>query len=130
RALTPPDSVSPRVLMFTAAATLVATLLFGLLPALHLGGSPATLRSARGASVAHRRLRATLVVAEVAIASMLITTAVCLTRSFARLQAVDPGFRTDHLLTARLSLPRLRYPRTEQAARFVDALRPRLLALP
>ena len=130
RALTPPDSVSPRVLMFTAAATLVATLLFGLLPALHLGGSPAALRSARGASVAHRRLRAALVVAEVAIASMLITTAVCLTRSFARLQAVDPGFRTDHLLTARLSLPRLRYPRTAQAARFVDALRPRLLALP
>jgi putative ABC transport system permease protein len=130
RALTPPDAVSPRVLIFTGAATLAATLLFGLLPALHLGGSQTTLRSTRGASPANRRLRATLVAAEVAIASMLITTAVLLSQSFARLQAVDPGFRTDHLLTARLSLPRTRYPRAEQAARFVDALRPRLLALP
>src|SRR5262245_10153748 len=130
RLLTPPDAVSPRVLIFAVAATLVATLLFGLLPALHLGGSQATLRRARGASPANRRLRAALVAAEVATASMLITTAVLLSQSFARLQAVDPGFRTDHLLTARLSLPRARYPRAEQAARFVDALGPRLLALP
>ena len=43
---------------------------------------------------------------------------------------MDPGFRTDHLLTARLSLPRSRYPRAEHSARFVEALRPRLLALP
>ena len=53
-----------------------------------------------------------------------------LSQSFARLQAVDPGFRTDRLLTARLSLPRSRYPRAEHSARFVEALRPRLLALP
>src|SRR5262249_39365875 len=130
RALTPPGELHARVLIFTVAATLVATLLFGLLPALHLGGSQATLRSARGASPANRRLRAALVAAEVAIASMLITTAVLLSQSFARLQSVDPGFRTDHLLTARLSLPRGRYPRPAHAARFVDALRPRLLALP
>ena len=43
---------------------------------------------------------------------------------------MDPGFRADHLLTARLSLPRSRYPRAEHSARFVEALRPRLLALP
>jgi putative ABC transport system permease protein len=130
RALTPPDASNPRVLVFTAAATLAATLLFGLLPALRLGGSQTTLRSTRGASPANRRLRALLVAAEVAIASMLITTAVVLSQSFSHLQAVDPGFGTGHLLTARLSLPKGRYPRSEHAARFVDALRPRLLALP
>src|SRR5262249_60563807 len=85
RALTPPDELHARVLIFTVAATLVATVLFGLLPALHLGGSQATLRSARGASPANRRLRAALVAAEVAIASMLISTAVLLAQSFARM---------------------------------------------
>jgi len=130
RALTPLDAANPRVLLATAAATLLATLLFGVVPALRLGGSQASLRSTRGASAATRRLRSLLVAAEVAIASMLIITTVFLSQSFARLQAVDPGFRTDHLLTARLSLPRARYPRSEAIARFVDALRPRLLALP
>jgi putative ABC transport system permease protein len=128
-ALSPPNASNPRILLFTLAATLAATLLFGLMPALRLGGS-GTLRSSRGASPATRRLRAALVATEVALASMLITTAVVLSQSFARLQAVDPGFRTDGLLTARLSLPKSRYPRAEHSARFVNALRPRLLALP
>src|SRR4051812_14645296 len=129
-ALTPPDPMNPRVLLVTALATIATTLVFGLVPALRLGGARGALRDTRGASPANRRLRSTLVAAEVAIASMLITTAVVLSQSFARLQAVDPGFRTAHLLTARLSLPRSRYPRAENAARFVDALQPRLLALP
>src|SRR5204862_6765155 len=107
---------------------ILATLLFGLMPALRLGGS--AMRGGRGASPAHRRLRAALVAAEVAVASTLITIAVLLSQSFAKLQAVDPGFRTEHLLTVRLSLPKGRYPRAEDSARFVDALRPRLLALP
>ena len=117
------------MLLFTLAATVVATVLFGLMPALRLGGAR-TLRSSRAASPATRRLRAGLVAAEVALASMLIVTAVVLAQSFANLQAVDPGFRSERLLTARLSLPRSRYPRAEHSARFVEALRPRLLALP
>jgi predicted permease len=98
------------------------------LPALRLGGGTA-LRGARAASPAHRHMRAILVAAEVAVASALIVIAVVLTRSFARLEQVDPGFRTSGLLTARLSLPRGRYPRTAQAARLVEDLRPRLLAI-
>jgi putative ABC transport system permease protein len=128
--LSPAGPSNPRVIAFTLAITIAATLLFGLMPALRLGGSQNILRSGRAASPANRRVRAGLVTAEVALASMLITIAVFLSISFARLQAVDPGFRTDHLLTARLSLPRARYPRAEQSARFVEALRPRLLALP
>ena len=128
-ALSPPAASNPRVLLFTLAATVLATVLFGLMPALRLGGSR-TLRTSRAASPATRRLRAGLVAAEVALASMLIVTAVVLARSFANLQAVEPGFRSERLLTARLSLPRSRYPRAEHSARFVEALRPRLLALP
>ncbi|HVD91353.1 MAG TPA: ABC transporter permease [Vicinamibacterales bacterium] len=128
--LSPADLSNPRVIAFTLGATIAATLLFGVMPALRLGGAQNIMRSGRGASPANRRLRAGLVAAEVALASMLITIAVVLSLSFARLQAVDPGFRTDHLLTVRLSLPKARYPRAEHAARFVDALRPRLLALP
>ena len=127
-ALAPPAVSNPRVLVFTAAATFVSTLLFGLMPALRLGGS--TLRSGRGVSPGNRRVRVALVAAEVGVASMLITIALLLSQSFAKLQAVDPGFRTDHLLTVRLSLPKRQYPRTADSARFADTLRPRLLALP
>lgn len=129
-ALAPPSALGPRTLAFAAGLVLVAAAMFGIVPALRLGTDGGSLRSARGASASNRRLRAVLVAAEVAMASMLIVTAVVLARSFARLQHVDPGFSTDRLLTARLSLPRGRYPRTAQAWRFVEDLRPRLLAIP
>jgi putative ABC transport system permease protein len=108
----------------------IVTGLFGLVPALRLGAGAAALRSARGASPANRRLHAILVAAEVAIASMLIVTAVGFARSFARLQRVDAGVRTDGLLTARLALPKSRYPRTTNVARFTEELRPLLLGIP
>jgi putative ABC transport system permease protein len=129
-ALAPPSVTTPRTLAFTAGVVLLTAVGFGLLPAFQLGRHSATLRTSRAASPANRRVRAMLVGAEVAIATMLIVTAVLLARSFERLQRVDPGFSSERLLTARLSLPRSRYPRTPDAARFVDALRPRLLAMP
>jgi putative ABC transport system permease protein len=128
--LSPPDRPSPRVFFFTLAAALVATALFGIAPALRLRNSTAALRAGRGATQANRRLRSALVVAEVAVASMLVTIAVLLSQSFARLQSVDTGFRTDHLVTARLSLPRAKYRGAVDSARFIEQLRPRLLALP
>ena len=129
-ALSPPSASNPRVLLFTLAATLLATLLSAALPAMRLGAARAAIGGMRGASPANRRVRAMLVAAEVGLASMLITTAILLSHSFAKLQSLDPGFRADHLLTARLSLPRGKYPRTADSARFVEALRPEILALP
>ena len=67
---------------------------------------------------------------EVALASALVTLTVLLSQSFARLQAVDPGFRPDHLLTVRLSLPRARYHARADVARFTDTVRSRLSAIP
>jgi putative ABC transport system permease protein len=99
-ALTPPAALSPRTMTMAVALVLLTAMAAGVLPAWRLGGG-SSLRGARAASPANRRLRAVLVAAEVAVASMLIVTAVVLTRSFARLQHVDPGFRTEGLLTAR-----------------------------
>jgi predicted permease len=67
---------------------------------------------------------------EVALATSLVMTTVLLAQSFARLQSVDPGFRGDHLLTVRLSLPKARYAHRADVQHFIDVLRPRLMALP
>jgi putative ABC transport system permease protein len=119
-----------RVLAFTLAVALLATALFGMAPAFRLRTTSPTLRAGRGSSPGTRRIRRLLVTAEVAVASMLVTIAVLLSQSFAKLQSVDTGFTADHLVTARLSLPRGRYPRAADSARFVEQLRRRLLALP
>jgi predicted permease len=71
-----------------------------------------------------------LVVMEIALAVVLLTFAGLLTRSFAQLMRADLGYRTDHLLTFRMSLPSSRY-KTEQARlQFWDKLQPQLAALP
>ena len=56
------------------------------------------------------RLRNALVIAEVALALVLLTSAGLLMKSFVRLQNVNPGFDSHHVLTAEVSLPKLRYP--------------------
>jgi putative ABC transport system permease protein len=129
-ALTPLDVPTAPVLAFTAVISVFATLLFGLVPAIRLGTSATPLRTARAASPAHRRLRDALVTVEVALASMLVTIAALLTQSYGNLISVETGFEAERLLTARLSLPGARYPRSEDSARFVESLRPRLLRLP
>jgi putative ABC transport system permease protein len=136
--LAPPDLLASaefarsgrRILAFTSTAALLATAIFALVPVRRLGTASGTLRAGPTSAPATRRVRNTLVTAEVAIASLLVTIAVLLSQSFGKLQAVETGFRADGLLTARLSLPRSRYHGAEDAARFIDALRPRLLALP
>ncbi len=136
--LAPPDLLASaefarsvrRILAFTLTAALLATLIFAVVPVLRLGTTSGTLRAGRTSAPSTRRVRSALVTAEVAVASMLVTIAVLLSQSFAKLQSVETGFRADGLLTARLSLPRSRYRGAADSARFIDALRPRLLALP
>ena len=126
--------VDAGVLAFSAATTLAVTLLIGLVPALRVTGSGRrhALRSGRDGSSdpRHGRLRAGLLIAEVALAVVLLVGTGLLVRSFERLQGVDPGFESHHALTAMLDLPRSRYPSTKEQAEFYSRLLRRVRGLP
>lgn len=124
-----------RVLLFTVAIAVITTVLFGLSPALTStdikladalkeGGRSAT------AGIGRRRLRAALVVGEVALTLMLMIGAGLLTRSIARLQAQDIGMRTDHLIRGHMYVPPARYQDSEALTRFVDTFADHVRALP
>jgi putative ABC transport system permease protein len=98
-----------RVLAFTGVVALTTGIIFGLLPA--IWGPQVDLSDAlkeggsRGSTGRGGRLRKALVVAEVALSVMLLVGAGLMLRSFSSLRSVNPGFRTDHALTLRVSLP-------------------------
>jgi len=124
-----------RVLLFTVAVTLVTGLAFGLAPAWALArcGPGASLKeSGAGAMVGTvpRRLLRGLVVAEVAVALTLLVGAGLLIKSFHRMGSVDPGFVTQGVAMARLSLPEARYGEPHQIAAFYQALQEQLAADP
>jgi putative ABC transport system permease protein len=122
------------VLGFTAGATVLATFLFGLVPALRATAvdPQATLRASdeRSGGAAHLRLRAGLLVAEVALSVLLLIGAGLLLRSFQQLQQVDYGFDPQQLLTTSVSLPGARYDGTVQQVPFFASLTERVAALP
>jgi putative ABC transport system permease protein len=101
-------SLDLRVLLFTGLVAIGTGIAFGLAPAIaesrpHLHD---TLKEGMFGSTASRgRLRKVLVVGEVAICLVLLVGAGLMLRSFVRLREVDPGFRPDHALTFRVSLP-------------------------
>jgi putative ABC transport system permease protein len=122
-----------RAALFTLGLSLGASLLFGVVPAIQ--PSRGDLRHAlnggdRAVSAAGGRLRRALIVAEVALSTMLIITAALLVRSFQRVTAVDPGFRASEVLTIRLSLPRARYNNRATIETFYHAVHPRIAGIP
>jgi putative ABC transport system permease protein len=123
------------VLIFTLAVSFLAGLIFGLVPALQ--ASKVDLNeelkgSGKGGSDTSRRggVRATLVVSEIALSLMLLIGAALLLKSFLRLQEVEPGFRRDHLLLVRLSLPPRTYSGAETITVFYDQVLARIRTLP
>ncbi len=126
-------AIDIRVVLFAVAAATMATLAFAGFPAWRLatGTLGAQLREgARSTGTAGRTPRRWLVGVEIALASALVTLTVLLSQSFAQLQAVEPGFRSDHLLTVRLSLPRGRYRTRADVVNFIEAVRSNLLRIP
>lgn len=115
-----------RILTFTAAVSLLAAILFGLLPAFQVTRPSAAL-ARRGVS---RRLRGGLIAVEVALALVLLSGAGLMINSMSRLLAVDLGFRPERLLTVELNLPRVRYATPEQQTAFIRRVLVRLEALP
>jgi len=124
-----------RVLWFTLGLAMLTGLIFGLAPALQttqlkLGETLKEGGRTGAGGRSARLIRGGLVVVEVALTLVLLVGAGLLIRSFWRLQQVDPGFKTDHVLTLRLSLPRSRYTEGAQAVSFFERLQERLGALP
>ena len=117
------------VLAFALAVTLATALVFGLAGALATRWrSLAALgtRGEAGAGLVARRAASLLVVAEVALAIVLLVGAGLILRSFAQLLAVDPGFRPDHVLTMDVSLPGDRYSKPEARQVFYERALPAL----
>ncbi|MEJ2184418.1 MAG: ABC transporter permease [Gemmatimonadota bacterium] len=124
-----------RVVLFTAAVSFAAGLIFGLAPLLHLSPRSMAASLKEGgqrttATAARQRLRRGLVVAEVALAVVLVIGAGLLIRSLGALQRVDPGFDPHDMLTFQLYLPDARYPDAAAAGSFYASLLDRIEALP
>ncbi len=127
-------SIDLRVLGFTLLVSLLTGVLFGLFPALDglrvnlsdamRDGTRTTGASSRG------RLRDALVVAEVALSLVLLVGAGLLLRTLDKLMNVRLGFRTEHMLMAKVSLPDSDAISFEQASAFYDRLVERAQAMP
>jgi len=123
------------VLLFALAISLAAGLLFGLVPVarLRLDRLAAVLKEGGRATTEGRerhRLRGALVVAQVALALVLLAGSGLMVRTWLELRDVEPGFRPRGALTLRLSLPDADYPEATRTARFYQALIERVRALP
>lgn len=118
--------VDRTVLLFSLGLSVVTGLLFGMAPALqifnpHVSG---TLQESGRSSVAspHSHLRNALVVGEVSLAIVLLVGAGLMLNSLRHVLTVDPGFKTDHLLTLSVALPDKSYPDDPKAQAFVRQL--------
>ena len=123
------------VLAFTVAISLASGLFFGLLPALTAAGtglSGALKEGGRSGTAGRRsgRARSAFVVAEVALALVLLAGAGLLIRSFFHLMSVDPGFDADRTITMRVSLTGARYGEPPQRVEFFRRLLDRVEVLP
>ena len=128
-------SLDLRVLGFTMLISLGTCLLFGLIPAWHASKpdlNKALEQSGRtsGPGASRLRFRQLLVVFQVSIAVMLVIGAGLLIKSFWRLQQVEPGFQSEGVLTAGLTLPVSKYSEPEQINNFHQQLIERIAAVP
>jgi predicted permease len=123
------------VLAFTLGISWLSSLLFGIVPALLASRTNVTEEmkdGGRGSSEgkARRRARTVLVMVEVALALVLLIVVGLFGRSFANIQSVRPGFDSERVLAARLSLPRPRYDSRERITGFQRELLMRVARLP
>jgi putative ABC transport system permease protein len=122
------------VLAFTVLVSIVAGVLFGIVPALLAARTDvnALLNQTRGAQSATSsgRMRRLLVVAEVALACVLLVGAAFMMKSLLAVLNVDPGFRPDHLLTMKFSMPASRYANDTRIAAFCRQAFEKISALP
>ena len=124
-----------KILFLSIGVSLVCGVLFGLAPALtasktNLVTSLKESERTDSASASRQWLRRTFVVAEVAMALVLLVSAGLLVRSFAKVLDVQPGFDPHNVLTLRLSLPSAQYNNATKVAAFYDDVLARVSGLP
>ena len=127
-------TLNPGVLSFTVCLAVFITFLFGLVPALRMSPTEAHLLGSgtRATSTGLQTLsfRSVLVMAQIALAVVLLAGAGLLMQSLLRLRNTNLGFQADHLLTVRLKLPSSGYSDTARRSAFFDRLIDRLDAVP
>ena len=128
-------SLNGGVLAFALLTTLGTVLLFALAPTLaaaRVNAAEALKDGGRGATISRGRLRARqlMVIGEIALSVVLIVGGGLMIRTVQRIMSIDPGFRSDGVLTMELSVPKSRYETDARAYGFFDELRHRVAALP
>ncbi len=129
-------SIDPRVLLFTLAISLVAGLLFGLIPVLKYGApSMASVLRAGGRTLSQskerHRVRNTLVVLQVALALVLLISSGLMIRTFQALQHVQPGFtNAGQLQTIRIYIPDAQVKEPERVARMLQEMQQKISEIP
>ena len=122
------------VLLFALGVSVFTGLVFGLVPALHAARPNLTSmlkEGGRGASGGPgARMRSALVISEMALAVVLLAGAGLLINSFARLSSVDPGFRTENVVTFSLAPATSKYGQFGRLRAFYERLEARMRALP
>jgi predicted permease len=126
--------LSPRVLLYTAGITMLTGIIFGLAPALHSTGGKLTdalKEGGRGGSGARGgRLRKGLVVAEVALALVLLVSSALLVQGFVNIRLADLGFDRSDVLTLQTLLPERQYPDSTTVNEFWAQLHAELSSIP
>lgn len=128
-------SFSSSVLLFVAFVCCLTTIVFGLAPAFSSSGDAlrgSLQESGRSGTQARaqRHLQNTFVIAEFALAFVLLIGAGLLIRSFAKILGTNPGFRPDHVLTMSVTLPDEAYPKASEIRNFYQRLAERASDLP
>lgn len=124
-------SIDVRVLAFTTFVAIVATLAFGVAPALSASKIDLVraLKGIGGDGSGHGRLRSAFLVAQVSMSVLLLVTAGLFIRSFRNAQSIDPGFDAGHVLTASIDLETRGYPES-RGREFIRSLAERLETAP
>ena len=127
--------VNGAVLWFTAAVSILASVAFGLGPALSVGGDDtlATLKEGGQRVSGTRRsaaVRSVLVVSEVSLALVLLIGAGLMIKSFSNLSAVTPGFESNGVLSITVNLPDNRYSNNDQRVAFFQQALERIRTIP
>jgi putative ABC transport system permease protein len=128
-------NIDSKVLIFTLLVSLATGLIFGLAPAMQASSfnlNETLKEGGRDSAAGTRgnRIRGLLVIAEVAVSFILLIGAGLLINSFFHLRTLDPGFRVDHLLTAKVELSDTKYPDAQRRIAFFDEVVRRVRELP